>query len=124
MRCDEAEEQLNAHGDGELSPADAIALEAHLGECAQCRVLAESFRVYDADLRQAFKPQRRMADQLAERTIAAIRSESAAAPTPVPVVASSGLAWRQILVGLAAGFWLAVMSKNMKAGNANPKMMG
>ena len=109
MRCDEAEEQLNAHGDGELAPTDAIALETHLGECAQCRVLAESFRVHDVDLRQALKPQRRMADQLAERTIAAIRSQSGAAASPVPVVAPGGLAWRQILVGLAAGFLLAVM---------------
>ena len=109
MRCDEAEEKLNARGDGELSPTDAVALDAHVSDCERCHAFAESFRVQDAELRQAFKARRRMGEQLVESTIAAIRNENIATPAQAPLAAADGFAWRQILVGLAAGFLLAVI---------------
>jgi len=37
-------EQIHAYYDGELSPSDRAAVEAHLGECAECRELLADLR--------------------------------------------------------------------------------
>src|SRR4051812_44702241 len=108
MRCEEALIQLNARADGELRAEDAAALDVHLAECSQCRAAGEAFSIIDSDLRSAFVPQREAAARLAESTIAALRA-SAIAPTVAPQAAiEPRVNWPQVLLGLAAGFLLAV----------------
>ena len=43
--------QLTAYLDGELSPAEARAVRAHLAECAACRAWAAEWRTLDARIR-------------------------------------------------------------------------
>ena len=114
MRCEDALNRLNARADGELPVADTADLDAHLAECAQCRVAAEALQAIDSELQRAFAPRREAAARLVERAVAAIRA-SAGAPMPaVPVPAaplvgrSPAFAWMHALAGLAAGFLLAV----------------
>lgn len=109
MRCEDVLNQLNARADGELRAEEAATLDAHLAGCAQCRSAAESLPSVDAELRRAFVPGREAAARLAETTIAALRTSGAtSASVAPPVTVAPGLSWRQLLVGLAAGFLLAV----------------
>src|SRR5262249_20604734 len=108
--CDDVSILLNARADGELRAEDVDALDAHLAECEPCRLTAESLKAIDADLRGAFAPRREAAARLAEDTVAAVRvaaTESAAVTPPIPF--EPRFAWPQLLVGLAAGFLLAVV---------------
>jgi hypothetical protein len=116
MRCDEAINKLNARADGELPKADAVELDAHLAECAQCSSAAEGVQTVDADLRRAFAGRREAASRLAESTATMIRA-AAVSPAPVapeqvrPPIATDRerrVAWWPALAGLAAGFLLAV----------------
>ena len=109
MRCEDVLGQLNARADGELRAEDAATLDAHLEGCAQCRSAAESLSSVDAELRRAFVPEREAASRLAENSIAALRASGAESASVVPhATVVPGMAWRQLLVGLAAGFLLAV----------------
>ncbi len=108
MKCEDAVNQLNARQDGELSLEEAQALDAHLSECAPCEMLAESLQGIDAELRQAAAPQRQAAQRLAERTIAAMKTAPMPAVEPATAVAKS-VSWGQLLVGMAAGFLLAML---------------
>jgi hypothetical protein len=67
MTCETAENLIAARIDGELSSDDAVALDAHLAECAACGAAAEAMQVQDAALVRAFAPARRAADDIAER---------------------------------------------------------
>jgi anti-sigma factor RsiW len=49
--CQWADERLEPYLEGELSPADARALEGHLGSCARCRQEEASAREIAAELR-------------------------------------------------------------------------
>src|SRR5262249_21010965 len=115
MQCDDAQNLLNARADGELGADDEQALNAHLAECAQCQSAAEALKVVDTDLRRAFAPRRDAATRLAENTLATVRAagtESASLAPPVSLEPRSSeprFAWSQLLVGLAAGFLLAVV---------------
>jgi hypothetical protein len=110
MRCDEALNRLNARADGELRAEDVAGLEAHLHACAQCRGVAEGLSTIDAELRRALAGRRAAAARLADRTAALVRASAGAgvicAPPAVPAL---GLAWGSMLVGLAAGFLVAVL---------------
>src|SRR6478672_7445502 len=109
MRCEEVLNQLNARADGELQMAAAADLNAHLTECPQCRAEAETLPTIDAELRRAFRPHRAAAARLAETATAAIHAlELTPVPATPQLAASHRIAWVQLLVGLAAGFLLAV----------------
>ncbi|MBI2824062.1 MAG: zf-HC2 domain-containing protein [Planctomycetia bacterium] len=108
MRCEDVLDQLNARADGELPANEAAALDAHLAECSQCRAAAESLQAIDAELRTAFASRRAAAARLAERAAAAVRASAGAPASIAPPAAESRWAWGQAIVGLAAGFLLAV----------------
>jgi hypothetical protein len=113
MNCDQALKQLNARVDGELAAEDAADLDAHLRGCAECRTTVEWLEASDAELRRESAPRREAGSRLAERVVAALReSQHAAATIGSPVAPSvapaSNVAWRSALVGLAAGFLLAI----------------
>jgi anti-sigma factor RsiW len=107
MRCEEALDRLNARADGELLAADAAELDAHLAECGPCRAAGEGLAAIDAELRRAFAGRREAAARVAERTAAAVRA-SAGTGASMPQRPAPRVAWGQMLVGLAAGFLLAV----------------
>ena len=67
MNCERAIALISARIDGELSPADAAALEAHLADCPACAATAEAFELQDADMRHAFDDRRHQAGAVAER---------------------------------------------------------
>jgi hypothetical protein len=109
MSCEDFLNRLNARADGELSAEDAIGLEAHLAECSQCRSVAEAFQTVDADLRLAFASRRDAAARLADRVAAMVReSNTGTTPVSLPVASAPRIAWQHALVGVAAGFLLAV----------------
>lgn len=105
MNCDAASELLNAWIDGELPPAEAAVLQAHLADCPECQSLAQRMRAQHAELKQAFYPQRAAASQLAANVLAAIGRDAPAISQPVP---ATGFGWGALLLALAAGFLLAV----------------
>jgi hypothetical protein len=114
MRCEEVLNQLNARADGELRAEEAGGLEAHLAECSQCRSAAEGIETIDAELRRAFVSRRAVAARLAEGTVAMIgaAADARASITPLvapPVAPRPRVAWEHALVGLAAGFFLAIV---------------
>src|SRR5437588_222213 len=58
MNCERAIALISARIDGELSPADEAALEAHLDDCPACAATAEAFELQDAEMRHAFDERR------------------------------------------------------------------
>ena len=83
MNCEEAANLICARMDGELAGDDtaAVALDAHLAECAGCRAAAEAMQLQDAALVRAFAPGRVVAEAVAERAVAAAFADER---TPVP----------------------------------------
>jgi ferric-dicitrate binding protein FerR (iron transport regulator)/tetratricopeptide (TPR) repeat protein len=79
MNCEHAIELISARIDGELSPADEAALEAHLARCPACAATAEAFELQDADLRHAFDERRHQAGTVAERVADRLPRPAAAA---------------------------------------------
>ncbi len=67
MNCEHVLALISARIDGELSPADEAALEAHLAECPACAATAEAFELQDAEMRHAFDERRHQAGAVAER---------------------------------------------------------
>jgi anti-sigma factor RsiW len=51
MSCETTLKLLDAYVDAELSPAEAAALDAHLGECAACREQHQAIRALQAAVR-------------------------------------------------------------------------
>lgn len=105
MNCHDAAELVNRWIDGELSPGDVAALEAHVSDCAECRAIADGLRAQDSDLRRAFLPQRQAAQRVAAEVLATLERESQAAARPV---VATNLGWGALLLAMAAGFLLAV----------------
>jgi hypothetical protein len=105
MNCVNAAALLNRWIDGELPPADAAALEAHLPDCAECRAAAEALRAQDSELRRTLLPQRQAAQQIAAQVLATWEREAHASPPPVP---ATNFGWGAMLLAVAAGFLLAV----------------
>ncbi len=117
LSCDDAREALSAALDGELDPAEAAALEAHLAACPACAERGDRL----AEVRDAFRsltpaaPPRDLASAVMER----IRAGEAGAPpteaTPAPASpAISGRRWRStarvaaallLIAGGAAALW-------------------
>lgn len=76
MNCHEIEIELSAYLDGELNPAEAESVEAHLAECERCRGQLEQLRA----ARAAF---RALAPTAATATLRR-QVMSAARTTPLP----------------------------------------
>jgi hypothetical protein len=109
MRCEDFVIQLNARADGELAAEEAAALEVHLATCPECRAEADAVEAITIELRRAFTPRRDDAALLAESTIAAIRAlPVSSTPASASPTAAHRIQWAQLLIGLAAGFLLAI----------------
>jgi len=74
MNCEEAWNLISARMDGEISPEDRPALDAHLAGCATCRSVSDGFEVDDSRLRRAFVERRRAAAAIADDTISRMRA--------------------------------------------------
>ncbi len=72
MGCDQAN-RVHGYHDGELASAERLAMEAHLGECAECRGLLRELSSLSALLAGAGRPDasRHFIADLAERCRAA-----------------------------------------------------
>lgn len=106
MNCHRAGEMLSGWIDGQLPAEEAVALEAHLSICAECRSLADGLRVQDAELRRAFLPRRQAASQVASQVLETLDRESRTAAQPA-LLARFG--WLPLILAVAAGFLLAVI---------------
>jgi hypothetical protein len=110
MNCEQASERLSERLDGELAPADAAALDAHLAGCADCTAAAEALRRQDADLRAALAPHRAAAERVGQSVVARLRSEPNLVATPVAPATTSTAPrsalrrWPGLIAAVAAGF--------------------
>lgn len=103
MSCDEIQSLLSADLDRQLDDESRTALEAHLACCADCRAARESLTALDAALVRGLRPMRARADDVAERTIARLRTQRLSAPrTP-------SRRWIGYLLAVAGGYLLAVI---------------
>jgi hypothetical protein len=105
MNCEEAESLIAESLAGELGEADRAALAAHLAGCATCRHTEAQWREDDLQLRDGFTPWRGAEATVVARTIRQLHREQRVAPAETK---SSARAWLPFLVGLAAGFMLAL----------------
>lgn len=104
MNCAETYRLLNAYIDGELELQGALAVEAHLRECARCRAAAEGVHALRAAVSRACEPA--VAPARLHRAVGA-RLTVAARPGP----ARAGVSWLAAGPGVAALFiagWLAL----------------
>ena len=78
MTCDQAANLISRRIDGDLAgdDADALALDAHLADCADCRATAESLQSQDGALLRAFAPHRAAAQAVADRLAPAFAPRS------------------------------------------------
>ena len=106
MNCQAAGELLSGWIDGQLSAHEALALESHLSECADCRLLADGLRAQDAELRRAFQPQRQAAQEVASRVLLALDQELRPTAKASPW---AHFGWLPLILAVAAGFLLAVI---------------
>src|SRR5260370_6374597 len=101
MPCDESEHKTALYVDHELSGAEALELEAHLTECARCRLAYEDLRSVVDAVRLASPlyeiPERSYAS--AERLVAA-QNQGLLRRHWLPLAAAAAL-----LVGVALGSW-------------------
>src|SRR5688572_5673371 len=99
LECEQAMAMISARIDGQLrAPADVVAVEAHLAECAGCRALADALESQDARLTRAFAPRRTAAAGVADRVL----SELGAQAPPRRRL------WPHWLAAAAAGFFVAL----------------
>ncbi len=105
MDCPQALPLLSTHLDGELTPEERAALEAHLAYCADCRAATEELRLQDAKLRRAFTPRRARAATVADRVIASLQNQGTGQTGWLPWLASP--------LALAAGVLIAVVSVDL-----------
>jgi hypothetical protein len=102
MSCDEIQSLLSADLDGQLDDESRPVLDAHLATCADCRAARESLAALDAALVRGLRPMRARADDVAERTIARLRTQTQPAPR------APSRRWIGYLVAVAGGYVLAV----------------
>jgi len=111
----ELELQLDAYVDGELAPAEARELEAHLKECGECARLHEARVALSAAIRGQV-PAFRAPDALRNRVRAAVRAAAGAAGAPlsrwvVTPVARRWLAVAASLAVVAVGSWRLALGR-------------
>jgi len=75
MECTECHSLISQRLDEPLEVDLNACLDAHLGECSDCRLFAQSLMSAEQQARHAFTRIRRRADSVADETIAAIRSD-------------------------------------------------
>jgi anti-sigma factor RsiW len=80
MPCDEMRDRLSPYLEGELSESERKALEAHLGECADCAALLAVLRESVASLRAA--PEADPPPHLARRIQEAVAQKAAEQSRP------------------------------------------
>src|SRR5437899_2802365 len=108
MNCDEAASLISQRVDSELAGDDAaaVALGAHLAECADCRATAEAVQLQDATLVRAFAPRRAAAEAVADRVTAALAPPRPhRAWRPVPLAAAIAAAVVIVTGTLVATLW-------------------
>lgn len=92
-------ELLSASIDGEIRPAEAAALEAHLEGCAECRGLREDFRKLGGTISEETHPA--APADLRERILAGLTSRTTTLPVPF---------WKQAMpLAAAASLLMAVL---------------
>jgi hypothetical protein len=106
MSCDEIQSLLSADLDGQLDDGSRPVLDAHLATCADCRAARESLAALDAALVRGLRPMRARADDVAERTIARLRTQTQ------PPVRAPSRRWMGYLLAVAGGYVLAVFLSN------------
>jgi ferric-dicitrate binding protein FerR (iron transport regulator) len=104
MNCEHAENLMAEEIAGELSDTDRAALEGHLAQCERCRQVQAEWREDDQQLRAGFASWRGAGENVAARTIRQLHREQSA-----PAMAGAPRRWPMFLVGLAAGFLLALV---------------
>lgn len=100
MTCDEALNLINARMDGEIAPADAMRLETHLADCADCRNEAEAVAAQDVKLREGFVLHHAAANRMADRVVAQLHHK--------PIIRRIA-PWWSLIASAAAGFAIAWM---------------
>ena len=101
--CNEAAPLIAPHGDGELDPAQAIALEKHLLGCAACAARAASAGALRAQIRRD-APYHTAPGSLRARVIAALPPLPSAAPAP-----RRDARWRWLSAGALGGALATVL---------------
>ena len=112
MNCEVAYPLINAMVDGEINDAHRADLEEHLSACAECRSIADSLRLVDASLTQAFEPGRDAAMQIADRVTAGLDANVATVSQEVEdrsTVVRRGVDWKTLILALVVGFMLALV---------------
>ncbi len=103
MDCEQIKQQLSEQVDQPLANDLQAAVEAHLAECAECRAFQESLQALDSKLHQAFREERRRADNVVEQSIEKLRQQP---EQHTPLFSSGRVGWGY-LASMAAGFLLA-----------------
>jgi ferric-dicitrate binding protein FerR (iron transport regulator) len=107
MKCDEALPLINAWVDREIEDGVRVALEAHIATCPECQATADALRLADAELMKAFRADRDVARQVAERVTRSLKSDPITKPRSVPELRP--VDWRSLALALVAGFLLALV---------------
>lgn len=105
MNCAEAESLIAEALAGELGEADRAALEEHLAECQSCRQTQVEWQEDDRQLREGFAPWRGASATVAARTIRQLHREQV---NSRPATKRKPFAWLPFIVGLSAGFLIAL----------------
>jgi anti-sigma factor RsiW len=98
VKCSACEARLQAYLDGDVSPGDAHAMEAHLKECAACQTLSEGLRAVEVRLEGL--------SGIEPRPDFAVSVMSAVAALPVPKPARIRARW--FLAYIAAAWALLI----------------
>ena len=127
MNCEVAHPLINALVDGEINDADRVLVEEHLSSCAECQSVAESMRLVDASLTEAFAPERDAARQIADRVTAMVEANVA---TVRPAVDDCSRAearrvdWKSLVLALVVGFVLALAIFPPRSQHSTPESFG
>jgi tetratricopeptide (TPR) repeat protein len=122
MDCEQALTLSSANNDRETQADEKAQLDAHLRDCASCRVTAEAFRLQDADLRQTFAPRRQAAAVTGDRVVAQMEDIPSQALKRRPVANGRRLAFALAAAAalLALSFYLQGIWHKTKPNNTQP----
>jgi ferric-dicitrate binding protein FerR (iron transport regulator)/tetratricopeptide (TPR) repeat protein len=122
MDCEQALTLISANNDRETQADEKAQLDAHLRECAACRVTAEAFRLQDADLRQTFAARRQAAAVTGDRVVAQMEDTPSPALNRRPVASGRRLAFALAAAAalLALSFYLQGIWHKTKPNNRQP----
>jgi ferric-dicitrate binding protein FerR (iron transport regulator) len=98
MTCDQAINLINARMDGRIAPTDAVLLEEHLANCADCRNEAKAVAAQDVKMRDSFASHQAAAKRMADRVVAELHRKPR-----IRRIAP----WWSLIASAAAGFAIA-----------------